>query len=104
MGKHRSAQSKSTIAILCPIKVNSNTIEFTAHTFCYCVLDLLCANTSSLFCNTHLLAFTSEVHARTFSYQRASTQIHHFWIFYIVENHSGKRHDHFLHEITLVWV
>ena len=27
----------------CPIKVNSNTIKLTAHTSCYCVLDLLCA-------------------------------------------------------------
>ena len=25
-----------------PIKVNSNTIELTVHTSCYCVLDLLC--------------------------------------------------------------
>ena len=28
--------------MLCPIKVNSNTIELTVHTSCYCVLDLLC--------------------------------------------------------------
>ena len=28
--------------ILCTIKVNSNTIELTVHTSCYCVLDLLC--------------------------------------------------------------
>ena len=28
--------------MLCPIKVNSNTIELTLHTSCYCVLDLLC--------------------------------------------------------------
>ena len=27
--------------MLCPIKVNSNTIELTVNT-CYCVLDLLC--------------------------------------------------------------
>ena len=26
----------------CPIKVNSNTIELTVHTSCYCVSDLLC--------------------------------------------------------------
>ena len=26
----------------CPIKGNSNTIELTVHTSCYCVLDLLC--------------------------------------------------------------
>ena len=26
----------------CPIKVNSNTIELTVHSSCYCVLDLLC--------------------------------------------------------------
>ena len=25
----------------CPIKVDSNTIELTVHTSCYCVLDLL---------------------------------------------------------------
>ena len=29
----------------CPIKVNSNTIELTVHTSCYCVLDLLCSKT-----------------------------------------------------------
>ena len=28
--------------MLCPIKVNSNTIKPTVHTSCYCVLDLLC--------------------------------------------------------------
>ena len=28
--------------MLCPIKRNSNTIEFTVQTSCYCVLDLLC--------------------------------------------------------------
>ena len=26
----------------CPIKVNSNTIELTVQTSCYCILDLLC--------------------------------------------------------------
>ena len=26
----------------CPIKVNSNTIELTVLTSCYCILDLLC--------------------------------------------------------------
>ena len=31
-------------AMLCPIKVNSSTIELTMHTSCYCVLDLLCVN------------------------------------------------------------
>ena len=29
--------------MLCPIKVNSNTIELAVHTSCYCILDLLCA-------------------------------------------------------------
>ena len=29
----------------CPIKSNSNTIELTVHTSCYCVLDLLCVST-----------------------------------------------------------
>ena len=28
--------------MLCPIKVNSNTIELIVHTSCYCILDLLC--------------------------------------------------------------
>ena len=28
--------------MLCPIKANSNTIELTVHTSCYCILDLLC--------------------------------------------------------------
>ena len=28
--------------MLCPIKVNSNTIEITVHPSCYCILDLLC--------------------------------------------------------------
>ena len=27
--------------MLCPIKVNSYTIELTVHTSCYCILDLL---------------------------------------------------------------
>ena len=27
---------------LCPITVNSNGIELIMHTFCYCILDLLC--------------------------------------------------------------
>ena len=27
--------------MLCSIKVNSNTIELTVHTSCYCILDLL---------------------------------------------------------------
>ena len=31
----------------CPIKVDSNTIEFTMHTSCYLVLDLLCVNNSA---------------------------------------------------------
>ena len=31
-------------AMLCPIKVNSNTIELTVHTSCDCVLDLLCVS------------------------------------------------------------
>ena len=35
--------------MLCPMKVNSNTIELTVHTSCYCVLDLLCVNCSNLF-------------------------------------------------------
>ena len=30
----------------CSIKVNSNTIELTMHTSCYCILDLLCVNCS----------------------------------------------------------
>ena len=30
--------------MLCPIKVNSNTIELTVHTSSYCILDLLCIN------------------------------------------------------------
>ena len=34
--------------MLCPIKVNSNTIELTVHTSCYCVLDLLCVTSLSL--------------------------------------------------------
>ena len=28
----------------CPIKSNSDTIELTMHTTCYCVLDLLCVS------------------------------------------------------------
>ena len=31
----------------CPIKVNSNTVELTVHTSCYCILDLLYVNLSS---------------------------------------------------------
>ena len=35
--------------MLCPIKSNSNTIELTVHTYCYCVLDLLCVITLFIF-------------------------------------------------------
>ena len=28
--------------MLCPFKVNSNTIKLTVHTYCYCVSDLIC--------------------------------------------------------------
>ena len=34
--------------MLCPIKVNSNTIELTMHTSCYCVLELLCVKVDYL--------------------------------------------------------
>ena len=32
----------------CPFKVNSNTIELSVHTSCYCVLDLLCVQGKNL--------------------------------------------------------
>ena len=32
--------------MMCPIKVNSNTIELIMHTFCYFTLDLLCVSLS----------------------------------------------------------
>ena len=32
--------------MLCPIKLNSNTIELTVHASCYWVLDLLCITVS----------------------------------------------------------
>ena len=35
--------------ILCPIKVNTSTIELTVHTSCYCILDLLCVSIISLY-------------------------------------------------------
>ena len=34
----------------CPIKVNSNTIELTVRTSCYCILDLFCV--TALMCHT----------------------------------------------------
>ena len=34
--------------MLCPVKVNSNTIELTLHTSCYCVLDLVCVINTNL--------------------------------------------------------
>ena len=34
--------------MLCPIKVNSNTIDLIMHTSCYCVLDLLCVKKQKL--------------------------------------------------------
>ena len=34
--------------MLCPIKVNSNTIELTVHTSCYWVLGLLCVKQKSI--------------------------------------------------------
>ena len=38
--------------MLCPIKVNSNTIELTVQTSCYCVLDLLCVKPTLVFQQT----------------------------------------------------
>ena len=42
--------------MLCPIKVNSNTIELAVHSSCYCVLDLLCVILDGLItvCFTYL--------------------------------------------------
>ena len=34
--------------VLCPIKVENNTIELIMHTSCYCGLDLLCVIKSDL--------------------------------------------------------
>ena len=34
--------------MLCPIKVNSNTIELTVHSSCYCVFHLLCVSSAVL--------------------------------------------------------
>ena len=44
----------------CPIKINSNTIELTVHTSCYCALDLLCVTpkTDTLPQDHHILAIT----------------------------------------------
>ena len=36
--------------MLCPIEVNSSTIELTVHTSCYCILDLLC-DTKAILCH-----------------------------------------------------
>ena len=36
-----TGETGDTNTMLCPIKVNSNTIELAVHTSCYCVLDLL---------------------------------------------------------------
>ena len=33
---------------MCPIKSNSNTIELTVHTSCYCFLDLLCVSRAKI--------------------------------------------------------
>ena len=42
-----SLPKNSTLyTMLCHIKVNSNTIELTVHTSCYCFLDLLCVSIS----------------------------------------------------------
>ena len=30
--------------VMCPIKVNSNTVELAVHTTCCCILDLHCVN------------------------------------------------------------
>ena len=37
-------QGDDIYTMWCPIKVNSNTIELTVHTSCFCVLDLLCVS------------------------------------------------------------
>ena len=38
--------------VLCPVKINNNTIELTVHTFCYWVLDLLCVTNITAFIGT----------------------------------------------------
>ena len=43
--------------MLCPIKVNSNTILLTVHTSCYRVLDLLCFNSGVLITSLHWLGY-----------------------------------------------
>ena len=48
----------------CPIKVNSNTIELTVHTSCYCFLDLLCVKRN---CFVTLISFhddSSDTHMK----------------------------------------
>ena len=53
--------------MLCPIKVNINTIELIVHTSCYCVLDLLCVT----LCYSVLLCFSlfiSQIFPKFFLY------------------------------------
>ena len=45
--------------MLCPIKVKRNTIELTVHTFCYCILDLVCVTFVKI--NSLLLVFPGDV-------------------------------------------
>ena len=68
--------------MLCPIKVNSNTIELTVHTSCYCVLDLLCVK--SMCC----VFRPANACLRMRSHGRKQSKTNYFLMFLIVFEHA----------------
>ena len=47
--QHKQGRKYHINTMLCPIVINSNTIELTVHTTCYCVLDLLCVSCKTFY-------------------------------------------------------
>ena len=74
--------------MLCPMKVNSNTIELTVHTSCYCILDLHCV--------TGINGLLFEYHLHTSP--KTSPIFKHFYYL-----KAGHQHVKFL-DISFIWV
>ena len=49
MSNHCNCSVTDINTMLCPIIINSITIEFTMHTSCYCIIDLLCVNKTDVY-------------------------------------------------------
>ena len=71
----------------CPMKVKSNTIELTLHTYCYCVFDLLCVTTlhwiNIYLCETSLLSFQISHQVLKSYFNRLNISVFCFSSFYV---------------------